>query len=29
MVSEHDPTAFYTIMDARATYGGFLGRQGK
>ena len=21
--------AFYTIMDARATYGGFLGRQGK
>lgn len=29
MISEHDPKAFYTIMDARATHGGFLGRQGK
>ncbi|NLG87392.1 MAG: DUF2179 domain-containing protein [Firmicutes bacterium] len=29
MISEHDPKAFYTIMDARSTHGGFLGRQGK
>lgn len=29
MISEHDPKAFYTIMDTRSTHGGFLGRQGK
>ncbi len=29
MISDYDPKAFYTIMDARSTYGGFLGRQGK
>ena len=29
MIAQHDPKSFYTIMDARATYGGFLGRQGK
>ncbi|HKM39234.1 MAG TPA: DUF2179 domain-containing protein, partial [bacterium] len=29
MIAEHDSKTFYTIMDARATYGGFLGRHGK
>ncbi|MGI6129607.1 MAG: DUF2179 domain-containing protein [bacterium] len=29
MIAEHDPKAFYTIMDTRATFGGFIGRQGK
>lgn len=29
MIADRDPQAFYTIMDTRATFGGFVGRKGK